>query len=292
MRFGIVLFALIIVSAVLLAAVPPPQEQEDVRGAFLTSRPKEKTENPNPVARPNRRKPKPTPSPTPKATASPKGPTPTPPKQDSTPARVNTQRIGIGLTLFTRDPNGLAVRVDPTHVFHRGDRVRVLLETNSDGYLYIFNTTNNGPPVMVYPDPELDEAGNYLQAHVPLEIPSSLAAQERLRWLVFDEHDGDERLYFVFSSAALPGVPIEDDLISYCREAKPACPWRPATEVWARIQQKLQQPLQTDKAEHYGKAQTDAERQATTRGIGLAKADAEPSLIMMVASSSNTTLVT
>ena len=27
---------------------------------------------------------------------------------------------------------------------------------------------------MIYPDVDLDEAGNYLQAHVPFEIPSSL----------------------------------------------------------------------------------------------------------------------
>src|SRR5437016_139716 len=79
------------------------------------------------------------------------------------------------------------VRVDPNHDFHKGDRVRVLLETNSDGHLYIFNTTDNGAPVMIYPDPQLDEAGNFLQAHVPFEIPSSVSAQERLRWLTFDE---------------------------------------------------------------------------------------------------------
>ena len=55
------------------------------------------------------------------------------------------------MTLFTRDSNGLAIRVDPDHVFRKGDRVRVLLETNTDGYLYIFNQTNDGPVVMIYP---------------------------------------------------------------------------------------------------------------------------------------------
>jgi hypothetical protein len=167
----------------------------------------------------------------------------------------------------------------------------VLLETNSDGFLYIFNTTDNGLPVMVYPNPELDEAGNYIQSHVPFEIPSSLATEERLRWLVFDEHGGDERLYFVFSHDPLPGVPIEDDLISYCRDAKPACPWHPAAEVWNQIQSQMAQPLQTEKVERYGKAQTDAEHEATTRGIGLAKDDPPPSLILM-ASSTSSMLVT
>src|SRR5205814_5120865 len=126
-------------------------------------------------------------------------PTPTPAGDDSKPTSVNAGRLGLGLTLFTRDSNGLSVRVDPDHIFQKGDRVRVLLETNTDGYIYIFNTTDNGPPVMVYPDAALDEAGNYLQAHVPFEIPSSDAPEERLRWFAFDENAGTEHLFFVFT---------------------------------------------------------------------------------------------
>ncbi len=297
MRLSIFLFASICIFAAVIAALPmAQQEQEDVRGAFLTSRPKEKPDNPPAGTRPSRRRPKTaTPSPTPKNTPGPTNSnrkTKAPPLGETKPERINTGRIGLGLTLFTRDSNGLAVRVDPTHTFHKGDRVRVLLETNGDGYLYIFNTTDGGQPVMLYPSPELDEAGNYIQAHVPFEIPSSLAAQERLRWFVFDEHGGNERLYFVFSREPLAGVPLEDDLITYCRDAKPPCPWQPAAAVWSQIRMKMDQPLQIDKAQRYDKPQTDTEHQATTRGIGLAKDDPQPSLIMMAASSNTSMLVT
>jgi Domain of unknown function (DUF4384) len=301
MRLSIILFALICISAAVIVGVPlAPQEQEDVRGAFLTSRPKEKTEGANATARPSRRRPrsettstKTSSGPKPKGTPTPTTPkpTPTPAADASKPTSVNAGRLGLGLTLFTRDSNGLSVRVDPDHIFQKGDRVRVLLETNTDGYIYIFNTTDDGQPVMLYPDPQLDEAGNYLQAHVPFEIPSSLAAEERLRWLVFDEHAGNERLYFVFTREPLAGVPIEDDLINRCRDAKPPCPWHPTAEVWAQVQQQKEQPLKTDKAERYGKPQTATEHQATTRGLGLAKDDPQPSLILM-ASSSNSVLVT
>ncbi|HXM34649.1 MAG TPA: DUF4384 domain-containing protein, partial [Pyrinomonadaceae bacterium] len=201
------------------------------------------------------------------------------------------QKIGLGLTLFMRDSNGLAVRVDPTHEFHKGDRVRVLLETNSDGHLYIFNTTDDGPPVMIYPDPQLDEAGNYLQAHVPLEIPSSVAPEENLRWFRFDERAGIERLYFVFTREPLGGVPIEDDLLKYCGEDKTQCAWHPAAELWARLQKEFSTPTPVAKAQHYGKTQTGAEHEAATRGIGLAKNDPEPSLVMMNASSNSALLV-
>jgi hypothetical protein len=207
-------------------------------------------------------------------------------------ARPSRQRLGLGLTLFTRDSNGLAVRVDPHHEFHKGDRVRVLLETNADGYLYIFNTTDGGAPVMVYPDPQLDEAGNFIQAHVPFEIPSSLAAEERLRWLTFDDSAGTERLYFVFTRESLGDVPIEDDLIKYCREHKAQCPWHPAAELWARLQKEMEAPLRVDNSKNFEKGQTTAEHNAATRGIGLAKDDPEPSMVMMSASSGPGMLVT
>jgi Domain of unknown function (DUF4384) len=278
--------------------VPPAfLNQEDVRGAFLVSRPKEQPKSGTSSARPSRKRPKPKPKPpasdTKKTTAPADGISgqTTPGKNDQKPAPVNAPRIGIGLTLFMRDTNGLAIRTDPSHVFQKGDGVRVLLETNADGYLYIFNTTNNGPAVMLYPNPELDEAGNYLQAHVPFEIPSSLATEERLRWLVFDENAGDERLFFVFSRAPLSGVPLEEDLINFCRATKDACPWRPSTDIWSAIQKEMAQPLKTDKAKGYGVAQTPREQQATSRGLGLAKDDPEPSLIMM-ASANSATLVT
>jgi Domain of unknown function (DUF4384) len=288
MRLTIVLFGLICVSALVINAVPLAlQEQEDVRGAFLTTRPKEKSTNSSTAPRTTRRKPKPTV--TEPDTKGPSGGSTSVDKNG--PAPVNSERLGLGLTLFMRDTNGLAVRTDPSRVFHQGDRVRVLLETNTDGYLYIFNTTNDGSPTMIYPEADLDEGGNYLQSHVPFEIPSSLAAEERFRWLVFDENAGDERLFFVFTREPLQGLPIDDDLIALCRDSSSSCPVRPSKEVWARVEKEMNQPLQTDRSNRYGRAQTASEQQASTRGLGLAKDDPQPSLIMM-ASSTTSTLVT
>ncbi|HWN10002.1 MAG TPA: DUF4384 domain-containing protein [Pyrinomonadaceae bacterium] len=266
-------------------------QDEDVRGAFLTSRPKasaNKGKTSGAGTRPSRRRPRTTP-------ASPaEGNTQTTGDQKSsanTPPKVMAQRLGLGLTLFMRDSNGLSVRVDPGREFHKGDRVRVLLETNADGYLYIFNTTNGGPPMMIYPDPQLDEAGNYIQSHVPMEIPSRLAAEERLKWFAFDANAGVEKLHFVFTREPLATVPIEDDLISYCRANEGKCPWAPGEEVWSRIQKQAAESAQIAKPKGLGKGQTSAEQQAVTRGIGLNRDDAEPSLIMLTASTGSDMLV-
>jgi hypothetical protein len=273
------------------AGAQDPQE-DDVRGAFLTSRPTTVEKSNNTSSKPVRRRRKTTaakPPPNGKAgVEAPTGDAAVPGKEP----RVSAPRLGLGLTLFMRDSNGLAVRVDPTHEFQKGDRVRVLLETNADGYLYIFNTTDNGSPVMVYPNPQLDEAGNFLQAHVPFEIPSSLPAEDRLRWLTFDEHAGTERLYFVFTREPLASVPIEDELVKYCGDKKAECEWHPAADLWTSLKKEMEAPARAASTKTFGNRQTNAEQQAATRGIGLAKEDAEPSTVIMSASSGPAMLVT
>jgi hypothetical protein len=296
MRLSVLLFAMVCVGAVVIGtAAPALQDEDDVRGAFLTSRPKEKAPASSTANKPSRRRPRPAVSGDPgkapeksteKKPAAPSG-GPSGSNKPSGPVKpVNVSRIGLGMTLFTRDSNGLAVRVDPEHVFRKGDRVRVLLETNTDGYLYIFNQTNDGPVIMIYPDAQLDEAGNYIKAHVPWEIPSGAADQERLRWLVFDDVAGTERLFFVLTREPLKDVPTEDELIAFCKDSSNSCPWRPSTEVWELVQKQMQEPLKKDSNGRYGRAQTGPEAQASTRGLSLAKEDPEPSLIMMASSTS------
>src|ERR1044071_21617 len=271
MRLSVMVFGLVCLCAVVIGIAAPPVQDDDVRGAFLTSRPKDKTANTGGTpAKPSRRRPKSTtgsnnPNKPPDKTPVKPGPSkPGPsPSESSTP--VNARRLGLGVTLFMRDSNGLAVRTDLDHVFRKGDRVRVLLETNTDGYLYIFNTTDDGPATMIYPDAELDEAGNYLQAHVPFEIPSSGSTDERLRWFAFDQVAGTEHLFFVFTREPLSGIPIDDDLIALCKDSKESCS-TPKGEVWAGVQKQAQEPLKTDKSQQFGKAQTTGEQVAVARG--------------------------
>lgn len=311
MRLSVMVFGLVCVCAFVIGtAAPLVQDDDDVRGAFLTSRPKDKPVSSSSTPKTSgRRKPKP-----PDGGGSTSGggsgksgsgntggsgstaktdktlkPKPSPSPSSTAPTPVNARRLGLGVTLFMRDSNGLAVRVDPDHVFRKGDRVRVVLETNTDGYLYIFNTTDDGPATMIYPDSQLDDAGNYLQAHVPFEIPSAASADERLRWFAFDQVAGTERLFFVFTREPLNGIPIDDDLIASCNVSKERC-MRPSDEVWAAVKMHLQEPLKTDKEREFGSAQTSTEQQATARGLGLSKEDPPPSLVMM-ASSPRTTLV-
>ncbi len=204
----------------------------------------------------------------------------------------NNEPLGMGYTLFMRELNGEAVRVDPSRSFRTGERVRILLETNSDGYLYIFNTTDNGDPVMIYPDVRLDGGGNYIEAHVPIEVPSSEETDERFRWFTFDNKPGTERLYVVFSREPLPAVPIEDDLVNYCNRNAENCPWRPSAALWSQVKAGLNARVQVVKSKTYGQAQTTGERDAVNRGLGLSRTAPDPSVIRMNASSNTGLIIT
>src|ERR687896_280905 len=81
------------------------QEQDaEVRGAFLTTRPKasEKSGTGASSSRPNRRRPKPTPKPPDKI----EKPSVPDEKAGEGTAKRRTPKIGLGLTLFARDSNG------------------------------------------------------------------------------------------------------------------------------------------------------------------------------------------
>ncbi len=60
---------------------------------------------------------------------------------------------------------------------------------------------------MIYPNADLDEAGNYLQAHVPFEIPSSVALKSVCAGLCLMKTPVTERLFFVFTREPLAGLP-------------------------------------------------------------------------------------
>jgi len=146
--------------------------------------------------------------------------------------------IGLGYSLYMKDPRGNIVRADPKREFHAGDHIRIALEPNTDGYLYVFYTENSGTPQMLFPDARLNGGENRIQAHVPYEVPSSFETEESRRWFVFDKNPAIEQLYIVVTRTPLNGVPSGDDLAAACRKSGrgiETCSWQPPADVWAKI---------------------------------------------------------
>ena len=282
-------FGLLIVSA---------QQDDEVRGAFLSTRPK--TTNTNAPARrrrPARNTNSAAPSNAAKNVNTAKNANANTSNANSPTTNKNSnnaslQAIGLGYTLFMRDINGRAVRIDPTREFHNGDRIRISLEPNIDGYLYVFHAEGDGQPEMIYPDTRLEGGENWIEAHVPVDVPSTVETDERLKWFQFYGNPATEHLFIVVTREPLADVPIGDSLISFCTANKDRCPWHPSAEVWAQIQQAAKADVKVVTSNTVGQAQTEKEQVATTRGLGLDQTAPQPSVIRLSASTTASVLVT
>ncbi|MDQ1559499.1 MAG: hypothetical protein QOD32_2559 [Pyrinomonadaceae bacterium] len=218
-----------------------------------------------------------------------------PPGGGRTPGEVESKLrpLGLGYTFFTLGDNGLAVRTDSSRQFRTGEAIRVALETNTDGYLYIFHTENDGAPSMIFPDTRLNGGGNFVRAHVPYEIPSSEEATEEMRWFVFKDPPAAERLYIVLARQPLAGVPTGEALANYCFDAQHTCPWQPAAAAWTELKAAQErEQVAVSKVNDQGRARTADEREATSRGLGLGAGAPTPSVIRLTASPNAKMLVT
>ena len=154
-------FALaLVVITPLLALTQDPLSDDEVRGAFLKSRRK---------AAATRRRPPSIPAPgVDKATPA----HPKKPAESSEPALPRTTApappeapLALGYTLYQRGPDGEPARVNLDQVFHSEAALRLTIEPNFDGYLYIFHTADDGPAKMLYPNSRLSRGDNRVSAH-------------------------------------------------------------------------------------------------------------------------------
>ena len=202
-------------------------------------------------------------------------------RRRSTGARLSTGRIGLGYTLYKRDADGQPVRISPAQEFHQGDAVRLVVEPNIDGYLYVFHTENDGPPEMIFPDARLHGGDNRVERHVPYEVPSSKETDPNFRWFIFNENAAIERLYIVVTRRPLLGVPTGKVLTAHCRTRAGDCVWRPKETILSPLIAKVDAAVNVNQSHEYGQALTADEREAAERGLGLPPGAPVPSVVKM-----------
>jgi hypothetical protein len=169
--------------------------------------------------------------------------------------------LALGYTLFLQTPEGTQ-RVSVSRTFRNGDRVRLLVESNRDAYLYIFHQEMNGSATLIFPDARVNGGNNRIGAHVPEEVPSSGA-------FVFDERPGKELLTVFLSEQPLPNVPRGTALAE-----------QSFTLSSAALEELLQraQPSDVEAERAEGHAMTGRE---ATRGMKLTTADPAPANVVM-----------
>ena len=140
------------------------------------------------------------------------------------------RRLALGYTLYMKDTTtGALFPVDASRPFKTDDTIALALETNADGYLYVFNAENDRDPMMLYPNVRLGGA-NSVSAPVRETYPDDPADGFQ-----FVPPAATEHLYIVFSRRPLDDVPTGEALEKFCAKNRENCYWRPGAAQWARI---------------------------------------------------------
>jgi Domain of unknown function (DUF4384) len=197
--------------------------------------------------------------------------------------------IALGYTIYMKDEQGALFRIDPSREYRTGDNIALELETNTDGYLYIFDAENGKNPLMLYPNVQLDAGSNAVGAHVRETYPADAAVAFTLTPPAATEH-----IYVVISREPLAGVPTGEALATYCAKSGEDCYWRPTTAQWARIVAGAADRHVTE-AKSTQLAQADTRPVAPValaRGIKIKKTEPKPSVVRVNDSPAAKMLVT
>jgi hypothetical protein len=109
---------------------------------------------------------------------------------------VNAANVPLGLrySVMRRDASGKFAETDQDATFHSGDRIRLKVDTNSTGYLYVVMQGSSGNWKLLFPSAEVDGGNNRIEKGVSAQLPPGDKGQ-----FLFDEQSGTEKLFLVLS---------------------------------------------------------------------------------------------
>jgi Domain of unknown function (DUF4384) len=139
-------------------------------------------------------------------------PAKTPPKpaakvEDKTkkPAPASTLAVkvplGMRYSVLKRNAAGSFEEVDPDTNFRSGDRIRVKVDSNNTGYLYIVAQGSSGAWQLLFPSAEVAGGSNLIQPGESRMVPSG----DRGQW-AFDDRGGVEKLFVVLTRQPEPDL--------------------------------------------------------------------------------------
>jgi hypothetical protein len=106
--------------------------------------------------------------------------------------------LGLKYTILKKSGDDM-VEVSSDSIFHAGDRIRISVEANQPGYLYIITQGSSGAWKPLFPSPELADGDNYVTGYHDYLLPPKSR-------MVFDDKKGAEKLFLVFSREPEPNL--------------------------------------------------------------------------------------
>ena len=109
------------------------------------------------------------------------------------------RRVGLKYRIMLRTPDCDIKEVDSSHTFHSGDKVRLQIEANVDGYLYVLQKGSTGKDRMLFPDPRINGGDNKIARGILYSVPGN-------QWFTFDNNPGTENLTVAVSRTPMKSV--------------------------------------------------------------------------------------
>ncbi|MGC4055071.1 MAG: DUF4384 domain-containing protein [Paludibaculum sp.] len=129
-------------------------------------------------------------------------------------ASTSSVPLGLRYSILKYSGDDDYVEVDPEHTFHSGDKIRLRVQVNDPGYLYVVMQGTSGTWRVMFPAPEIDSGSNRVVPNRQYDVPG------RTR-VVFDEQSGTEKLFVILSRQPLKEM---DQLIYELDTQKTAAP--------------------------------------------------------------------
>lgn len=108
---------------------------------------------------------------------------------------VNKRSDAMSVLVLKND-SGTLVPTDPSTEFKAGDQIKIQLESNFDGFIYVVNIQPSGKRCLMFPYP--DAADNSVRSGERYDIPPGGDAME------FDKEKGTEVLQVIMSRDRIP----------------------------------------------------------------------------------------
>ena len=97
------------------------------------------------------------------------------------------------VSLIRRDKRGNEETVSPETTFYNGDGVRIRIQADQNGFLYILSRGSSGEVSMLYPDRRIQGGNNQMVKGQVVSIPTGAG------WIKFDNKTGTEMIYLAFA---------------------------------------------------------------------------------------------
>jgi hypothetical protein len=116
-------------------------------------------------------------------------------------ANVANVPLGLRYSVLKRDATEKFVETDADTTFRSGDRIRLSVDSNSSGYLYVVSQGSSGNWRLLFPSAEAQGGSNHIEKGLSQQIPAGNKGQ-----FVFDDEAGTEKLFLVLTRQPEPDL--------------------------------------------------------------------------------------